>query len=377
MRFAEFFAGGGMVRQGLGQNWQCVLANDIDPKKCETYRRNWGDGHLVEADIADLDVKQLLQPIDLYWASSPCQDFSLAGKGEGLTGARSGVFVTWIEKISEAKTKGYCPRIIAFENVGGLVTSNNGRDFEYVVSSLQGLGYRVGALEIDAKYFLPQSRPRIFVVCVRNDVAIDADLLSETATSKFHSGRLLRSVGNFDKQLASNWVWWKLDEPEKCAHSLADMIDIKHNSGWFEDDKTQFLLSIMSEANLAKVEERRDGSALHIGMVYKRGRKNAEGQVRQRAEVRFDGVAGCLRTPGGGSSRQTVLVVGQGQVRARLLSVREAMRLMGLPDSYCVPENYNQGYKLAGDGVAVPIVSYLRDKLFEPLLASQAEQAAA
>ena len=112
-------------------------------------------------------------------------------------------------------------------------------------------------------------------------------------------------------------------------------------------------------------------------MVYKRGRRNSEGKIRQRAEVRFDGLAGCLRTPGGGSSRQTVLIVGRGQVRARLLSVREAARLMGLPETYKLPEKYNQGYKLSGDGVAVPIISYLRDELFEPLLAAQSEQVAA
>ena len=377
MRFAEFFAGGGMVRQGLGKDWDCVFANDIDAKKCAIYRQNWGDEHLVEGDIAELDVKKLLQPIDLYWASSPCQDFSLAGKGEGLAGAKSGVFKTWLRKISQAKAKGYSPRIIAFENVGGLVTSNDGKDFEHIVSSFSKLGYKVGGLEIDAKHFLPQSRPRIFVVCVRNDVIVDPKLISKTATPNFHSARLRRFVEKANVKIISDWVWWNLDLPSEKQIELADIIDVKQNSGWFDKDKTEFLLSIMTDANLEKVLARKNDKNLHIGMVYKRGRKDSDGKIRQRAEARFDGLAGCLRTPGGGSSRQTVLVVGKGQVNARLLSVREAVRLMGLPDTYEIPENYNQGYKLAGDGVAVPIVSFLRDNLFEPLLAAQKKQVAA
>lgn len=366
-----------MVRQGLGSRWQCVLANDIDPKKCETYRQNWGDDHLVEGDVADLDIKELLQPIDLYWASSPCQDFSLAGKGAGLSGERSGVFVSWIEKVTAANKQGYRPRIIAFENVGGLITSNKGKDFDYVLSSLAALGYKVGALEIDAKHFLPQSRPRIFVIAVRNDVVINPSLVAETANSEFHSARLKRFVNGSGTICKSNWVWWSLDIPQPNQISLKDIIDFNQNYGWFSDEKVEFLMSIMSELNLEKLKSRKGDKILHVGMIYKRGRRNSEGVIRQRAEVRFDGLAGCLRTPGGGSSRQTVIVVGNGSVKARLLSTREAIRLMGLPDKYQIPENYNQAYKLAGDGVVVPIVSYLRDNIFQPLLSDEIKQAAA
>jgi DNA (cytosine-5)-methyltransferase 1 len=63
----------------------------------------------------------------------------------------------------------------------------------------------------------------------------------------------------------------------------------------------------------------------------------ADGRIvrkTQRAEVRFDDISGCLRTPAGGSSRQTVLIVEGKQVRSRLLSPREAARLMGVPDDY-------------------------------------------
>ncbi len=165
-KYAEFFCGGGMVRAALQTRWDCVLANDIDPMKCTVYAQNWGNDTLVQGDVAALPDGLLRQPIDLYWASSPCQDFSLAGKGRGLSGARSGVFAHWADKITPAIEAGFAPRIIAFENVVGLVSRNAGADLNTVLTRFVRLGYKVGALEIDARRFLPQSRPRLFVVCV-------------------------------------------------------------------------------------------------------------------------------------------------------------------------------------------------------------------
>jgi DNA (cytosine-5)-methyltransferase 1 len=88
----------------------------------------------------------------------------------------------------------------------------------------------------------------------------------------------------------------------------------------------------------------------------------------QRAEVRFDDVAGCLRTPAGGSSRQLILVVDSNEVKSRLISTRETARLMGLPDDYVLPEKYNEAYHLTGDGVVVPVVRHLAENLLEPLV---------
>jgi DNA (cytosine-5)-methyltransferase 1 len=86
--------------------------------------------------------------------------------------------------------------------------------------------------------------------------------------------------------------------------------------------------------------------------------------------VRFDDISGCLRTPVGGSSRQSIIIVEGKSVRSRLLSPREATRLMGLPDSYKLSQNYNEAYHLAGDGVVVPVVRFLAANILEPLLAA-------
>ncbi len=117
-----------------------------------------------------------------------------------------------------------------------------------------------------------------------------------------------------------------------------------------------------------KVKKAQKEGGKRVGTVYRRTRPQDDGTKAQRAEVRFDEVAGCLRTPGGGSSRQIIMVVEGKKVRTRLLSPREAARLMGLPEDYPLPERYNDAYRLIGDGVAVPVVFWLSRTILEPSL---------
>ena len=127
---------------------------------------------------------------------------------------------------------------------------------------------------------------------------------------------------------------------------------------------------MMSEVNRAKVEAAQKVGKRIIGGVYKRTRPDEQGRKVQRAEARFDDIAGCLRTPGGGSSRQTIIEVDGENIRSRLISPRETARLMGLPDEYQLPANHNEAYHLTGDGVVVPVVRHLARHIFEPVLAT-------
>ena len=88
---------------------------------------------------------------------------------------------------------------------------------------------------------------------------------------------------------------------------------------------------------------------------------------KQVLEVRTDGIAGCLRTPRGGSSRQIVLIAENGHLKTRLLTVREAARLMGAPDSFQLPGSYNDGYMAMGDAVAFPVAKFLSEHLLAPI----------
>lgn len=370
--YYEFFAGGGMVRAGLGEAWRCLFANDFDAAKAAAYRANWGDADLTVGDIAALGAADLPGEAALMWGSFPCQDLSLAGVGAGLGGKRSGTFHDFWGLARALADEGRAPRVVAVENVCGALTSHGGRDFEVICRTFADAGYRCGALVINADRFVPQSRPRLFVIGVRDDAALDPALTTGRADGPFHTPALRRAVERLPAELQHRMVWWRLPEPGLSNASLGSVIEPEPSGvRWHSAAETGRLLALMSPTNLAKVEAARRTGERCVGGLYRRTRRDASGARIQRAEVRFD-VAGCLRTPGGGSSRQTLLVVEDGHVRSRLMSARETARLMGLPDSYRLPDSYSAACHLTGDGVAVPVVRYLAQWLIEPLLAAQA-----
>lgn len=371
--FYEFFAGGGMVRAGLGENWACLFANDFDARKGLAYQANWGTGgELTVGDIRALDAATLPGRPDLVWGSFPCQDLSLAGAGAGLEGARSGTFHAFWDVVRGLIEQGRAPALVAVENVCGTLTSRGGRDFETICRTFAEAGYRYGALVINADLFVPQSRPRLFVVGVRDGVAIAPELLSPEPVEPFHTRAVRRATAALPEAVRDRLLWWNPPTPPRRAATFADLIEDEPDSvGWHNQAETKRLLDLMSPVNAAKVEAARRAGRRRVGGVYRRTRVEAGSKI-QRAEVRFDDLAGCLRTPGGGSSRQIILVVDGPRVRSRLISSRETARLMGLPDGYLLPRNYSDAYHLTGDGVAVPVVRHLARHLFEPLVAAAA-----
>jgi DNA (cytosine-5)-methyltransferase 1 len=142
--FYEFFAGGGMVCLGLGEDWRCVFANDIDPKKCASYAANFGRGHMRVCGVAALTTADLPGRADLCWTSPPCQDVSLAGDRAGLAGERSGAFWPFMKLMQGLRPEGRAPRLIVIENVTGLLTSHGGKDFDAICAALAACDYRVG-----------------------------------------------------------------------------------------------------------------------------------------------------------------------------------------------------------------------------------------
>lgn len=370
--FFEFFAGGGMARLGLGRGWACAFANDFSAKKADVYKANFpADAHLMRVDdVADIILPDLPGSPDLVWGSFPCQDLSLAGNGAGLKGERSGVFWPFWNLVHGLKREGRGPSLVVLENVEGILTSHGGEDFRTVVQALAKSGYRVGALRVDAVHFLPQSRPRVFFIAISKDIDLPAHLTHAASSlgndaSPWHSEGLRTAQRSLSPALRSNWIWWKMPLPKPRSTSLQNILEPHDEVGWDTPTSTQRLLSLMSEVNLAKVHQAKSAGVEVVGTVYKRTRNGV-----QRAEVRFDGISGCLRTPGGGSSRQTILLVDGAKIRSRLLTPREAARLMGIPDSYTLPENYNDAYHIAGDGLAVPAVAWIEQKLLRPIMKS-------
>lgn len=361
----EFFAGGGLAGLGL-DGFRTLLANDLDTAKAASWRANHAlDIHV--GDVWDLSVADLPGRADLAWASSPCQDVSLAGARAGLAAQRSGAFWGFWRLIEGLDANGRAPPVIVIENVVGLLTSGEGRDFGAICDALAGAGYRVGALEMDAAHWLPQSRPRLFIVAMRGPqgpVAADP-------VAPFHSARLIAAQLKLSEVAKAAWVWWSLPAPPRRNLDLSALLEPDASMEWFADDQTEALLALTAPLHRDRLEAARASGERRVAAAFRRVRIE-QGRKVQRLELRLDGLAGCLRTPSGGSSRQYVIVCNGGIVRARRLTGREAARLMGVPDSYVLPLSQTAALKLMGDAVAVPVVRALSDGLLRPALEGRA-----
>lgn len=378
--FYEFFAGVGMARLGLEPQWTCAWANDIDPKKSRIYKHNFGADHLDVRDVALVaaEVQEgqsgsgsppFPKSLHMAWASFPCQDLSLAGWRRGMSAGRSGAYWPFWKLMHALEER---PPIMVIENVAGLLY---GDDFLGLCESLAALGMRFGSMLIDARHFLPQSRPRVFVIAVDGGLQTDDFEDPHPETAIWFSKSVFDAYERLPKALRKHWVWWRLSKPSSFSHDMADFIETHpEDVSWNSQEVTEKLLDMMTAKNRKKVEAAVNSGGLNVGFLYKRMRNGV-----QRAEIRFDGVSGCLRTPKGGSSRQTIVIVEGDRVRSRLMSRIEAARFMGIPlndlgqmpgsSQSFFPEDcsYNQAYMAMGDGVAVPVVRHLALEILTPL----------
>lgn len=348
-KMLDFFAGSGLVSCGLSGLFSTVWANDICAKKAAVYQANHKEKTFVLNDIKN--IKGIDIPFaHLSWASFPCQDLSLAGAASGIHASRSGLVWQWLRIIDEMKSK---PRVLIAENVAGLVSTKDGENYRILHNALCERGYKVGAVAVDAARFVPQSRPRIFVIAVSNKVHIPEELM-DSRSNWMHSPAINKLSGEM-----KNWVWWSLQEPQPRTTSLMDIIE--WDAPTDSPEAVERNLELMSLKHKERLFANPD--EMLVGTGYKRTRHG-----KQVLEVRFDGTAGCLRTPDGGSSRQLLIVKKEGKISTRLLTVREAARLMGAPESFELPGKYNDGYRAMGDAVAVPVAEYLGKHLLVKLV---------
>lgn len=333
----EFFAGSGLVAYGLKDRFSPVWSNDISPQKSAVYEANFCSDHFVLGDIKDVKGADL-PPAHLSWASFPCQDLSLAGSIGGINARRSGLVWEWLRILDEMAVK---PRILALENVSGLLSANNGDNYRKLHMALVEQGYDCGAILLNASWFVPQSRPRVFVIAVRHGYPIPKELTGSEPCWLHNKAAI--ELG----ESLPGWVWWHAQKPPKRDVALMDIIEAGVP---FDKDHVIQLIPDRHKAILDKHES-------VYGTGYRRTR-----QGKQQLELRFDGIAGCLRTPEGGSSKQFLVVKQDGEVHARLLTVRETARLMGAPETFVLPGTYNDGYRAMGDAVALPVARFVGEK---------------
>jgi DNA (cytosine-5)-methyltransferase 1 len=358
---AEFFAGIGLMRLGLEQaGWRVVWANDIDEDKFRMYRGHFSNdtAHFKVGDVHTLDPDSVPR-VALATASFPCNDLSLAGARRGLSGQQSSAFWGFLNILKGMSDRR--PPLVMLENVSGFLTSHDGADFSDACLALNGLGYAVDTFIIDAALFVPQSRQRLFLVGKHE---------------KGKVGRVAETPSFYQSQcrpapLADFILWhpeirWSLRPLPiipRAMTSLRDVLeDLPANSPcWWSKERAEYLLNQMSKKHRGIADNMISGKEMSCGTVFRRVRHG-----RSMAELRTDGIAGCLRTPRGGSGRQILFVAGKGRYAVRLLTPRECARLMGAQD-YKITVPLNQALFGFGDAVCVPVIRWISENYLTPV----------
>lgn len=364
---AEYFAGIGLVRLGLEQvGWSVVFANDWAHNKFEMYSAHFKDAsrHYKVQDIFSICPDYIPSTL-LATASFPCVDLSLAGNLEGIDGRHSSAFWGFTQILDSQVNK---PKVVMLENVSGWLTANSGQDFRITIQELNRLGYACDVFTINAAHFVPQSRLRVFVIGIQKSTVDQNIFVFSKRSSSLKTQALEKAV------IANLDLCWHFLEvpslPDKIKANLNLVVEnISDNDDrWWSDDEVKRHLNMMSPVNLTHLKGLQDLSKHSYCPMYRRVRGG-----EQKAELRKDGLAGCLRTARGGSSRQMLVRVGQGAIKMRLMTPREYARLQGVPDDYPLPLQINQALTGFGDAVCVPVIVWIAENILNPLANSLRE----
>ena len=354
---AEFFAGIGLVRLALvQQGWRVDWANDIDADKAEMYHANFGSSDFVLGDVHQISASSV-PDCSLYTASFPCNDLSVAGAMDGLHGKESSAFWGLVRILKEKG--GRRPPLVMLENVLGFLMCDQGRDFEAALLALCDLGYTVDALIINASSFVPQSRPRLFVIAKRYDGGEPVNVAAQSAVRPAPLARFINLTPHI------RWDIRPMPVPPTGTHALLDIVeDLPDNDAhWWNDKRSQYFMGQLSARHEIAAKDMIAGGNVSYATAFRRVRHG-----RSMAELRTDGLAGCLRTPRGGSGRQILFKAGKGRYQVRLLTARECARLQGAPDDFKIPVPLNQALFGFGDAVCVPVVEWITKYYLRPVL---------
>jgi DNA polymerase I len=256
------------------------------------------------------------------------------------------------------RREGRAPRLVAIENVCGLITGHSGKDFVALCDAFTEGGYRIGAMVIDAALFVPQSRKRVFIIGVDAELPIPASIIMDQPSSDFHPEDVVKAL----RRQKAPPIWFKLPVPPPHGLTLRDILDDQAQE-WDTPDKASEIISKMEQPHLDRLEEDKRAGELVVRSLNYRTR----GGIPQW-ESRDDLIANCLRTGSGGSNVQRLMFVDGPSICTRKITPLEYARAMGLPESYQLPSARGAAYNLIGDGVSPPVIQHLARYIFEPLL---------
>ena len=167
----ELFAGAGGLAIGMEKaGLKCVALNEIDKFACETLRKNRPNWNVLEGDIKTYNFADYYNKVDVVTGGFPCQAFSYAGKKLGLADARGTLFYEFARVVKEVN-----PPICIGENVRGLLSHENGKTLQGMISILDEIGYNVVPIKVlkAINFKVPQKRERLIVVGIRKDIALN------------------------------------------------------------------------------------------------------------------------------------------------------------------------------------------------------------
>ena len=352
---AEFFAGMGLVRMALTRaGYEVVFAHDISETKRRIYEANFGSDDFVRGDIKDLLGSQVPE-VNLATASFPCTDLSLAGNRAGLDGAHSSMFREFNRILFEMGE--HKPKTVLLENVVGLASSQDGADLAEAIASLNGLGYACDIVTVDARWFVAQSRPRVFVIATQTPI---------TDFTSWYPSRLRPTwICRFREQHPElHMQAAHLPEPPQQNAHLAHYVEQLHpeHETWWNGAKLEGFLGSLSFIQMERLEAMRRSDLTIFATAYRRTRYG-----KPVWEIRADDISGCLRTGRGGSSRQALVEAGFGDVRVRWMTAREYARLQGVPNVSFGGVTEAQARFALGDAVCVPAVAWLMENYLQVL----------
>ena len=221
----ELFAGAGGLAIGLEKSGiKCVALNEIDKWACQTLRENRPDWNVLEGDIKSFSFRKFKNEVDIITGGFPCQAFSYAGKKLGFDDARGTLFYEFARVVKEVN-----PLICIGENVRGLLSHDNGKTLEGMISILDEIGYNVVPVKVlkAINYRVPQKRERLILVGVRKDIDI-----------KYEYPKQYRKIYNLSDALKKGTLYNSnvpKSEGAKYPEHKREILDLVPPKGYWRD----------------------------------------------------------------------------------------------------------------------------------------------
>lgn len=311
----ELFAGAGGLAVGMEKaGLKCVALNEIDKHACETLRTNRPNWNVYEGDIKNFSFFNYHNQVDVVTGGFPCQAFSYAGKRLGFEDARGTLFYEFARVVKEVN-----PPICIGENVKGLLSHDNGKTLQGMISILDEIGYNVVPVEVlkAINYKVPQKRERLILVGIRKDIDV-----------KYEYPKPYKKIYNLKDALKKGDLF-DTDVPKsngvKYPESKKNVLDLVPPKGYWRDLPLEIQKDFM-------------GASFYLG----------GGKTGMARRIGWD--EPCLTLTCSPAQKQTERCHPD---ETRPFTVREYARIQTFPDNWHFSGPISQQYKQIGNAVPV------------------------